>query len=96
VKLVTFDRTAGLTPGLLLSDGIIDIPGAASLLAGSGHVPEGTSKEMFALVLDIIESGLTLDAGDVIATGTPSGVGYAMEEPQFLKPGDVVECKLRV
>jgi 2-keto-4-pentenoate hydratase/2-oxohepta-3-ene-1,7-dioic acid hydratase in catechol pathway len=57
VKLVTFDRTAGLTPGLLLSDGIIDIPAAASLLAGSGHVPEGTSKEMFASVLDIIESG---------------------------------------
>jgi 2-keto-4-pentenoate hydratase/2-oxohepta-3-ene-1,7-dioic acid hydratase in catechol pathway len=30
----------------------------------------------------------------MIATGTPSGVGYAMDPPQFLKDGDVVECKV--
>nr|MBX2882240.1 fumarylacetoacetate hydrolase family protein [Granulosicoccus sp.] len=32
--------------------------------------------------------------GDIIATGTPSGVGYAMEPPQFLKHGDVVTCNI--
>jgi 2-keto-4-pentenoate hydratase/2-oxohepta-3-ene-1,7-dioic acid hydratase in catechol pathway len=34
---------------------------------------------------------MTLHPGDVIATGTPSGVGGAMNPPRFLAPGDVVE-----
>lgn len=38
--------------------------------------------------------GTTLKKGTVIMTGTPSGVGYAMKEPQFLKPGDVVEVEI--
>jgi 2-keto-4-pentenoate hydratase/2-oxohepta-3-ene-1,7-dioic acid hydratase in catechol pathway len=37
---------------------------------------------------------MTLEAGDVIATGTPSGVGFARTPPEFLKPGDVVECEV--
>jgi 2-keto-4-pentenoate hydratase/2-oxohepta-3-ene-1,7-dioic acid hydratase in catechol pathway len=41
-----------------------------------------------------LSEGLTLESGDMIATGTPSGVGYAMDPPQFLKDGDIVECKV--
>ena len=37
-------------------------------------------------------SGLTLQAGTIIATGTPSGVALGMKEPKWLKPGDVVDC----
>jgi 2-keto-4-pentenoate hydratase/2-oxohepta-3-ene-1,7-dioic acid hydratase in catechol pathway len=37
---------------------------------------------------------MTLDAGDLIATGTPSGVGYARKPQEFLKPGDVVEVEV--
>jgi 2-keto-4-pentenoate hydratase/2-oxohepta-3-ene-1,7-dioic acid hydratase in catechol pathway len=37
---------------------------------------------------------VTLLPGDVIATGTPSGVGLAMDPPRFLKAGDVVEIEL--
>ena len=37
-------------------------------------------------------AGLTLQAGTIIATGTPSGVALGMEEPKWLQPGDVVEC----
>ena len=32
--------------------------------------------------------------GTVVMTGTPSGVGYAMKEPQFLQPGDLVEVNV--
>ena len=39
-------------------------------------------------------AGLTLEPGDVIATGTPSGVGYAMEPPRRSKRGDVVACSI--
>ncbi|CAI9627390.1 fumarylacetoacetate hydrolase family protein [Alternaria burnsii] len=38
--------------------------------------------------------GTTLKKGTVFMTGTCAGVGYAMKEPQFLKPGDVVEVNL--
>jgi 2-keto-4-pentenoate hydratase/2-oxohepta-3-ene-1,7-dioic acid hydratase in catechol pathway len=50
------------------------------------------------LVFDIptliaaISAGITLEVGDVIATGTPAGVGAAFDPPRFLQPGDVVEA----
>jgi len=37
---------------------------------------------------------MTLEPGDVIATGTPSGVGVAMQPPSFLKPGDVMRVEI--
>ncbi len=45
-------------------------------------------------LIDWLSRGLTLLPGDVIATGTPSGVGFARKPPEFLKPGDVVECQV--
>ena len=41
-----------------------------------------------------LSAGLTLEAGDIIATGTPSGVGYAMKPPGLLKGGDVMTCEI--
>ncbi|MFJ8430737.1 fumarylacetoacetate hydrolase family protein [Kitasatospora sp. NPDC094019] len=43
------------------------------------------------LIADI-SSGVTLEPGDVIATGSPSGVGAGMVPPRFLRPGDLVEA----
>ena len=43
-------------------------------------------------ILSELSQGLTLQAGTIIATGTPSGVAMGMENPQFLKAGDVMEC----
>ena len=45
-------------------------------------------------IIEILSRGMTLDAGDIIATGTPSGVGFARKPPEFLKPGDVVEVEI--
>lgn len=39
--------------------------------------------------------GLTLEPGDVIATGTPPGVGNARKPPEYLKPGDVMEAEIQ-
>lgn len=41
-----------------------------------------------------LSSGMTLEGGDIIATGTPSGVGLGLQPPRFLKPGDVVEAHI--
>jgi 2-keto-4-pentenoate hydratase/2-oxohepta-3-ene-1,7-dioic acid hydratase in catechol pathway len=45
-------------------------------------------------VINHLSHGMTLLAGDIIATGTPSGVGFARQPPEFLRPGDVVECEI--
>jgi 2-keto-4-pentenoate hydratase/2-oxohepta-3-ene-1,7-dioic acid hydratase in catechol pathway len=45
-------------------------------------------------LIESLSEGLTVEPGDILATGTPSGVGYAMEPPQFLKDGDVVVCDI--
>ncbi|MEI7430296.1 MAG: fumarylacetoacetate hydrolase family protein [Betaproteobacteria bacterium] len=41
-----------------------------------------------------LSRGLTLEPGDIIATGTPPGVGYSRKPPEFLKPGDVMETEV--
>lgn len=41
-----------------------------------------------------LSAGMTLEAGDIIATGTPSGVGLGMTPPRFLKAGDVITARI--
>ena len=41
-----------------------------------------------------LSTAFTLETGDLIATGTPEGVGVGMEPPTFLQPGDVVRCEV--
>ena len=41
-----------------------------------------------------LSTAFTLQPGDLIATGTPEGVGVAMEPPVFLQSGDVVRCEI--
>jgi MFS family permease len=45
-------------------------------------------------IIEHLSRGMTLEPGDVIATGTPEGVGYAMDPPRFLGPGDVIEAEI--
>jgi 2-keto-4-pentenoate hydratase/2-oxohepta-3-ene-1,7-dioic acid hydratase in catechol pathway len=55
-----------------------------------------TRQQIFSIAATIatLSRGMTLEAGDVIATGTPAGVGFARTPPEFLKPGDLVECEV--
>jgi 2-keto-4-pentenoate hydratase/2-oxohepta-3-ene-1,7-dioic acid hydratase in catechol pathway len=41
-----------------------------------------------------LSTAFTLETGDLIATGTPEGVGIGRDPPLFLKPGDVVRCEI--
>ena len=47
-----------------------------------------------ATIIEWLSKGLTLEAGDVIATGTPSGVGMGRDPKEFLQKGDVVETEI--
>lgn len=55
-----------------------------------------TSDQIFAVdvTLEWLSKGLTLEAGDIIATGTPAGVGIGRTPPEFLVKGDVVETEI--
>ena len=58
---------------------------------------DGSTANMIFNVRKIIASlsrGMTLEPGDVIATGTPDGVGFAMTPPQFLANGNVMEVEI--
>ena len=45
-------------------------------------------------IIAILSQGMTLEPGDIIATGTPSGVGFTRNPPEFLKAGDVMETEV--
>ena len=47
-----------------------------------------------AEIITMLTEGMTLQAGTIIATGTPAGVGMGMTPPTFLREGDVVECRI--
>jgi 2-keto-4-pentenoate hydratase/2-oxohepta-3-ene-1,7-dioic acid hydratase in catechol pathway len=45
-------------------------------------------------ILAELSAGMTLEPGDIIATGTPEGVGFARTPPEFMKPGDLMESEI--
>jgi 2-keto-4-pentenoate hydratase/2-oxohepta-3-ene-1,7-dioic acid hydratase in catechol pathway len=55
-----------------------------------------TREQIFSVArtISILSRGMTLEPGDIISTGTPAGVGFARQPPEFLQPGDVVECEV--
>ena len=57
----------------------------------------GNTSDMVFKIPDLIEvlsAGMTLEPGDILATGTPSGVAAAFDPPKWLKPGDIVEAEI--
>ncbi len=70
--------------------------GVETRVNGEVRQKSNTSDMIFSVetIVSILSEGLTLEPGDMIATGTPEGVGAAMSPRGFLKPGDVVECEV--
>lgn len=94
-----FDGTGAFGPWVVTADELP--PGATGLtletrLNGEVMQHASTSDMIFgvAQTIAIISEGMTLDAGDVIVMGTPSGVGYGRNPPVYMKPGDVCEVSI--
>jgi len=92
------DGSCPLGPWIVTADAIGDPQNLSiSLTVNSEQRQSGNTGSMIFDIPTLVASlseGLTLEPGDLIATGTPSGVGYAMEPPQFLKQGDTVICTI--
>ena len=63
---------------------------------GTTMQDSNTSQLIFRIpqLIEFITQSITLEPGDVIATGTPAGVGFARKPPVFLKPGDVMDLTI--
>ncbi|WP_026584985.1 fumarylacetoacetate hydrolase family protein [Bacillus sp. J33] len=61
----------------------------------NGEVRQSSNTEHFIFpieeIISVLSKGMTLEPGDIIATGTPAGVGKGFKPPRFLQPGDKVE-----
>lgn len=89
----SLDRSCPLGPVLVPADDLDASDIAISLtINGEQRQSSRTSKMIFDVkdIIHQLSAGFTLLPGDVILTGTPEGVGYAMQPPQTLKPGDVM------
>jgi 2-keto-4-pentenoate hydratase/2-oxohepta-3-ene-1,7-dioic acid hydratase in catechol pathway len=90
----TFDTFCPLGPVIVTADEIEDPHNLnISLTIGGETLQDSNTSNLIFQIPQLIEhlsSVFTLEAGDVIATGTPAGVGFARKPPRYLKAGDVV------
>lgn len=94
----SLDGSCPIGPWIVTADAINDPHDLTIGLTVNGEQRQnGHTSDMIFDIPTLIASlseGLTLQAGDIIATGTPSGVGYAMDPPRFLQAGDTVVCDI--
>ena len=94
----SFDTHGPIGPWIVTPDEIAD-PHALDLrclVNGEVRQDSNTSELVYNVWQQIsyLSTAFTLEAGDLIATGTPSGVGIGMQPPRFLQPGDIVRCEI--
>ena len=94
----SFDTHGPIGPWIVTADEVVD-PHSLNLRAyvnGSLRQESNTRNMVYDLWKQIayLSTAFTLEPGDLIATGTPEGVGAGMNPPVFLLPGDVVRCEI--
>jgi 2-keto-4-pentenoate hydratase/2-oxohepta-3-ene-1,7-dioic acid hydratase in catechol pathway len=90
----SFDTFAPLGPCIASVDEIDLADIRVSTKVSGELMQDASTRDLIFPVLDLIvylSAGLTLEPGDVIATGTPGGVGDSRQPPRYLREGDVVE-----
>ena len=92
------DTFAPMGPWIVTADEVADPQKLGIRLRVNGQTLQSsnTNQMVFGAVdlVTFIAETITLEPGDVIATGTPPGVGFARQPPVFLKAGDVVEVEI--
>ncbi len=94
----SIDGYCPMGPWIVTADEIADPQQLPVKLRVNGVTKQdgNTSMMIFPVrsIIAILSQGMTLEPGDIIATGTPSGVGFARKPPEFLKAGDVMETEI--
>jgi 2-keto-4-pentenoate hydratase/2-oxohepta-3-ene-1,7-dioic acid hydratase in catechol pathway len=93
-----FFSTGPFGPWMVTTDEIKDIGKQTLTTRVNGVVKQQTTIDM--MIFDIpaliayVSTFIPLEPGDVIVSGTPGGVGYARNPPEFMRPGDVCEVEV--
>ena len=94
----SLDGFTPMGPSIVSADEIAFPPrlGISCLVNGQLRQDSNTGNLIagIAEIITMLTEGMTLQAGTIIATGTPAGVGMGMTPPTFLREGDVVECRI--
>ena len=94
----TFDTFAPMGPWIVTADEIADPHNLNISLEIDGEtLQDSNTKDLIFKIPDLIaflSSVFTLEPGDIVSTGTPSGVGAARKPPRFLRPGEEVTVKV--
>lgn len=94
----SLDTFCPIGPWITTADAVPDPQalGIKTLVNGEVRQDSSTAEMYFPVVhlIHFLARGITLEPGDVLLTGTPHGVGFVMDPPRFLQPGDVVECEV--
>jgi 2-keto-4-pentenoate hydratase/2-oxohepta-3-ene-1,7-dioic acid hydratase in catechol pathway len=94
----SFDGFGPLGPCLLTADEVPDPHDLAISLRVNGETRQSSRTGLMTFkvffLVHYLSRSMTLEAGDIIATGTPAGVGVYATPPRFLAKGDVVEATI--
>ncbi len=94
----SLDGACPLGPWIVTAEAIPDPHNLRIQCRVNGQIKQDahTSQMIFNIpqIIATLSHGMTLQPGDIIATGTPSGVGFARTPPEFLQPGDLVEVEI--
>ncbi len=94
----SLDGSCPIGPYIVTADEIADPQKLSLRLRVNGEIKQdsNTSEMVFPIptIIATLSAVMTLEPGDIIATGTPSGVGFSRTPPEFLRPNDIVECEV--
>ncbi|WP_213958758.1 MULTISPECIES: fumarylacetoacetate hydrolase family protein [unclassified Variovorax] len=94
----SFDTTGPTGPWIVTSDEIGDLGAFRLRMWVNGDLRQDDFANQMIHDIDAqiayLSAAFTLEPGDLLATGTPSGVGVAMEPPRYLKAGDVMRAEI--
>lgn len=94
----SFDTHAPMGPWIVTADEVGDPHdlGLRCFVNGEKRQDSNTRHLVFDIWQQVehLSTGMTLEPGDVLFTGTPGGIGAAMDPRRFLQPGDVVRCEI--
>ena len=91
------DTFCPMGPWVTTADGIdLNDTSIKCWINGELRQNSNTNKLIFDIpkIIEVISNGITLNKGDVIATGTPAGVGIGFDPPKYLKPGDKTKLEI--
>ncbi|HZR44023.1 MAG TPA: fumarylacetoacetate hydrolase family protein [Ktedonobacteraceae bacterium] len=94
----SLDGSCPMGPWIVTADEIADPQNLRLSLRVNGVTKQDSNTGMMVFpiktIISVLSQGITLEPGDIIATGTPSGVGFSRKPPEFLQPGDIMETEV--